>query len=296
MTSEPRETRTCPDAGALCVGVDQEVWSSGRAGFASPDVFFSLGSNAPPPDMARWPALHLCLEHHSARLRVMLDPRRQDWFTRDPTERVLRIYIRQGALDAWLPVEVRGRLPLAGTYFASQEIAATADEILDRCPLGAVSDLFLASKVLGVVWLSLADLRAGSLQLAAEVDLSAADVQRLHAARRLIHERYGEPLTLAGIAKACGLSRSKLTRGFRNLFKASVGATLSERRLQQAAQGLRSTNCPVSSIGYETGYASNAAFTRAFARRFGEPPTSFRTRRLQPRAADRSLAEAEAIL
>lgn len=106
--------------------------------------------------------------------------------------------------------------------------------------------------------------------------LSHADGQRILAARRLIDERWSEKLTLDDIARACGLNRTKLTRGFREMFDSSVADALAEQRLGEARQMLLATDLPVSSIGYRCGYLNNASFTRAFARRFGVAPTQYR--------------------
>jgi AraC family transcriptional activator of pyochelin receptor len=43
---------------------------------------------------------------------------------------------------------------------------------------------------------------------------------------------------------------------------------------------LIATDLPVSLIGYRNGYQNNAAFTRAFGRRFGPSPSSFRNIRM----------------
>lgn len=110
--------------------------------------------------------------------------------------------------------------------------------------------------------------------------LSQADGQRLLAARRMIDEQWSEKLTLHMIARACGLNRSKLTRGFRGMFKCSVADAIAERRLREAEGMLLSTDMAVSSIGYRCGYLNNASFTRAFVRRFGVAPTLYRVHRL----------------
>ncbi|MGD9815006.1 MAG: helix-turn-helix transcriptional regulator [Hyphomonadaceae bacterium] len=102
------------------------------------------------------------------------------------------------------------------------------------------------------------------------------DTRRVIAARRLIDERWGQKLTLDGIARACGLNRAKLTRGFRDLFGCTVAEALAERRLHQARHMLLTTDLPVSSIGYENGYLNNASFARAFGRRFGVSPSDLR--------------------
>lgn len=90
--------------------------------------------------------------------------------------------------------------------------------------------------------------------------------------RRLVDERWREKLTLDGIARACGLNRAKLTRGFRQAFGSSVADRVADRRLQGAHRLLLATDLPVSSIGYR----NNASFTRAFSRRYGVAPTRLR--------------------
>lgn len=112
--------------------------------------------------------------------------------------------------------------------------------------------------------------------LAPDGALSFADTRRLIDARRMIEERWHEKLTLETIARACGLNRAKLTRGFRDLFDCTIAEALAERRLGQASRMLLTTDKPVSSIGYENGYLNNASFARAFSRRFGVSPSDYR--------------------
>jgi AraC family transcriptional activator of pyochelin receptor len=111
-------------------------------------------------------------------------------------------------------------------------------------------------------------------------DLNEMDARRIVAARRLIDERWHEKLTLDAIARACGINRAKLTRGFRSMFDMSVSDAIADLRLAEAGQMLRSTDLPVSSIGYRCGYLNNASFTRAFSRRYGVAPTLYRAHRL----------------
>lgn len=111
---------------------------------------------------------------------------------------------------------------------------------------------------------------------ARDAQLSYQDCERLRAARRLIETRWNEKLTLDSIASACGINRSKLVRGFRDMFNHSVADLIAEQRLGEAKQMLLATELPISAVGYRCGYLSNAAFTRAFSRRFGQAPSSYR--------------------
>ena len=72
------------------------------------------------------------------------------------------------------------------------------------------------------------------------------------------------------------LNRIKLARGFGNIFDSSVADVIAEQRLGGAKQMLLATELPISAIGYRCGYLNNAAFTRAFSRRYGVAPLSFR--------------------
>jgi len=107
--------------------------------------------------------------------------------------------------------------------------------------------------------------------------LAAADRARIAQAKGLIDERWNEQLTLEEIARHCGINRSKLSRGFREIYGTSVSDALSERRLEQARRSLLGTDLPVGIIGYRSGYQNNASFTRAFGRRFGVSPTELRS-------------------
>lgn len=110
--------------------------------------------------------------------------------------------------------------------------------------------------------------------------ISAADSKRLLAARQMIDDKWAEKLTLDRIARACGLNRAKLTRGFRAMFDCTIADAIAYNRLSQAGTMLLSTDLPVSSIGYRCGYLNNASFTRAFARHYGKAPTQYRAMRL----------------
>lgn len=119
--------------------------------------------------------------------------------------------------------------------------------------------------------------RAGTLvAVDGNAALTEMDTARIAAARRIVSERWHEKLTLDGIARACGLNRGKLARGFRAMYDCSVTDALTEQRLAGARALLQGTDLPVKAIGYRCGYLNNASFTRAFSRHYGIAPTRFR--------------------
>ncbi|MFI9510053.1 cupin domain-containing protein [Nocardia sp. NPDC052566] len=91
-----------------------------------------------------------------------------------------------------------------------------------------------------------------------------------------IHRDPAAAWTVTDLAAVARMSRSAFAERFtRQLGKAPV-AYATERRLDHAAHLLRATADPVSRIAHRVGYASDAAFSRAFQRQFGAPPLRWR--------------------
>ncbi|RZJ02071.1 MAG: AraC family transcriptional regulator [Brevundimonas sp.] len=167
------------------------------------------------------------------------------------------------------------------TFHLPAELRAIVLAMRDNERRGEAGEIYLAAKGIELVYETWAALDSGALTpLAMDSALSRADSERIVRARQLIDDRSNEKLTLEQIAALCGLNREKLTRGFREMFACSVAEAIAERRLTQASRMLATTDLPVSSIGYESGYMNNASFSRAFGRRFGVSPTDFRARQL----------------
>ena len=102
-----------------------------------------------------------------------------------------------------------------------------------------------------------------------------------------IHNNPEYPWSVTELAQRAGLSRSAFAERFTRLLGQSPAAYITDRRLDRAAQLLRSTQTTVSKIGHAVGYTSDAAFSRAFRRRFDQPPTRWRkTHAHTPRPAD----------
>ena len=162
-------------------------------------------------------------------------------------------------------------------FHLSSALRAIAMAVRDCALCGEAQTVYRLGKSIELVCETIRLQNAGEfVALAPDCALSAEDTRRVAAARRLIDERWSEKLTLDKIARACGLNRAKLTRGFRVMFGCTIAEALAEQRLQQASWMLRTTDKAVSSIGYENGYLNNASFARAFSRRFGLSPSNFR--------------------
>jgi AraC-like DNA-binding protein len=95
-------------------------------------------------------------------------------------------------------------------------------------------------------------------------------------AKDLADSRYFEPLGVAELAAAAGLSRAHFSREFRRAFGESPHAYLLTRRLERAATLLRSTDHSVLEICLTVGLQSVGSFTTSFSRTYGRSPTAYR--------------------
>jgi AraC-like DNA-binding protein len=105
-------------------------------------------------------------------------------------------------------------------------------------------------------------------------------------ARDLADARYFEPLGVADLAAAAGLSRAHFSREFRRAFGESPHAYLLTRRLERAAALLRNTDRSVADVCFSVGLQSVGSFTTSFTRTYGASPTAYRS--AHPPAASRA--------
>jgi AraC-like DNA-binding protein len=109
-------------------------------------------------------------------------------------------------------------------------------------------------------------------------------------AKDLADARYDEPLQVADLARAAGLSRAHFSREFRRAFGESPHSYLLTRRLERAAAMLRTTDRAIADICFSVGLQSVGSFTSSFTRAFGVSPAAYRAR--FPPAAHHALVPA----
>ena len=101
-------------------------------------------------------------------------------------------------------------------------------------------------------------------------------------AKDLADARYFEPLTVADLARAAGLSPAHFSREFRRTFGEAPHQYLLTRRLERAAALLRNTDRTVTEICFAVGLASLGSFTTSFRRRLRRCHRSPTGRRFPP--------------
>jgi AraC-like DNA-binding protein len=91
-----------------------------------------------------------------------------------------------------------------------------------------------------------------------------------------MREHICDELALDWVAAESGLSRPH----FYKLFRQNMGVTpniyLNTLRMETSIDRLAKTDDPVTAIGLDLGFASQASFTRFFTANVGIPPTDYR--------------------
>jgi len=106
----------------------------------------------------------------------------------------------------------------------------------------------------------------------------------VHVARALscIHGEPAQDWTVASLSRVAGLGRSSFAARFAELVGESPVEYLTAVRMRHAAGLLRrDPDASIAEAGRRVGYASEAAFSRAFKRVMGEAPRELRRRALQ---------------
>jgi AraC-like DNA-binding protein len=92
----------------------------------------------------------------------------------------------------------------------------------------------------------------------------------------LMHAGLAHPWSVEELAREAGLSRSGLAERFTRMIGVAPMHYLADWRLLVAGQKLRDSSEPLVRIAVQAGYESEAAFSRAFKRKFGVAPATWR--------------------
>jgi AraC-like DNA-binding protein len=143
-------------------------------------------------------------------------------------------------------------------------------------PLGAQAAVTRLSEIMFIELL-----RSGIMKETALVSvLEAFQDDQVGKALQLIHARPADPWTVESLASEVAMSRSRFAERFSTLLGQGPMTYLSDWRLQKALGLLEARQLSVQQIAARSGYASPAAFSRAFSDKFGTAPSSYRRTRI----------------
>jgi AraC-like DNA-binding protein len=169
---------------------------------------------------------------------------------------VLKLDLRATASGAWIESSFR---------FAASEIAA-----------GRMGSTTVITKLSELLFVEAVGQFVAGLPAERRGWLAGLRDPQIGRALAVIHVRPTEAWTAETLALEVGMSRSVFAERFTSLVGQPPMHYLTLWRMHVAAQQLREGHGSIAQIGFEVGYESEAAFSRAFKREFGTSPGSWR--------------------
>lgn len=168
-------------------------------------------------------------------------------------------------------------------FFAPPEESGLQPEMKDilhaimNCKFqGDIRLLYLEAKVFELFSLQMLQLQGGP-ELSTDT-ITRADKEKLKAVFGYIEENYLLPQSLKSLSQTFLLNEFKLKKGYKILFNTTVFNHIHHLRMTKAKQLLAEENSNVSMVSDFMGYNNIAAFSAAFRKRFGYPPSKFSTK------------------
>jgi two-component system response regulator YesN len=106
-------------------------------------------------------------------------------------------------------------------------------------------------------------------------------------AKNYIEANFHKPVTVRRIARACGLSTSRLSHVFREKTGLTVIEYVTMVRIGKAKDLLLGTDTSCTEICFQVGYGNQSYFIRTFKRIVGTTPGRFRLERHAPEGRSR---------
>ena len=130
-----------------------------------------------------------------------------------------------------------------------------------------LAELFLAQAIREYV---------GNLPASAKGWLRGLTDPAVSKALTIIHNRYAEDLDVERLAREAGVSRTVLGERFAELLGDSPMRYCADWRMRVARNMLRDGKQSTANVAFAVGFASEAAFNRAFKREVGVPPATWK--------------------
>ena len=152
----------------------------------------------------------------------------------------------------------------------SPRITTLARQIMTH-PYGPeLGALFLEASTLSLV-IEAADALSTMSRIMSRVGLK--HYERVMQAREILDVSFADPPTTLALARQVGSNVATLQSSFRAAFGVGIFGYVRLRRLEEARTLLHDTDLQIAEIGRRVGFLSPAAFSAAFRRHFGEPPS-----------------------
>ncbi|MEM8812825.1 MAG: AraC family transcriptional regulator [Pseudomonadota bacterium] len=160
------------------------------------------------------------------------------------------------------------------TYPRLRGLCRFGDELVEPRFCGALRKFHIDSCVLEAVS---EFARMLSDEFARPPGMTMHQYRRVQDARDMLEHDLANPPSIETICKTLAVNATTLRQQFRKVHGMSMFSFLRARRLSVARLLLRDTDKAIGDIGFRVGFTNAAAFTVAYGRQFGHPPSAERS-------------------
>lgn len=155
----------------------------------------------------------------------------------------------------------------------SPVLVALAEDALEHPYSGALSDLFQESLALRFL-VEMARLLDEEARLVGE--LGRRQYDRVRQAKEILDRQLVDPPKTLDLARQVGTNVASLQASFRKAYGTTLFGYVRGQRLSMARVLLTEHGLGVAEAGYKVGFTNASAFTAAYRRHFGHPPSGGR--------------------
>ena len=175
----------------------------------------------------------------------------------------------QDALPALLHVKTQ-------TAADGEWLCATIRQIVSEVEKPRTGGVSMLERLTEITFIELLRYEIGKARPGSTGWMAALAEPSLRRCIALIHDDPRRNWSVQDLAAASGVSRSTLAERFEAVLDTSPMRYVRDWRLHLASVALSTTPQRIAAIAYEAGYGTEAAFTRAFSRAYGAPPSTWR--------------------
>lgn len=181
------------------------------------------------------------------------------------------IYFDEGAaLPGWL-LNSRHLEPVS---FTNEVIVAITRRLMHELESGRVGEAYL--KVLGNALLAELQRELTRVDTPADPIGSRSHLRIAHTAIQYVQAHLPEPVTVADLARCCGVGVTSFSSSFRLATGSTPHRYLRKARIERSCELLRTTGLSVGEVAGAVGFRGQAHFATAFREERGLTPTAYR--------------------
>ena len=150
------------------------------------------------------------------------------------------------------------------------------DDLFAHSDTGFSDDLYRES-ILLKLFAILANHHAAHTRKDSHVQTGFSDNTYVNLAIDYINKMYMQGIGVSDIANSIGITRSHLNHVFQQELNISIQNFLIDFRMHKSANLLVSTAMSIKEISNQVGYNDQLVFSKAFKKKFGVSPKSYRT-------------------